>query len=428
MDAAMCSFADTLSRVEAAQLRLLVSLMGRSAPGLDRSTPRLDAAAAVPMAGAVTGAGRDAMLGFLVSMLLRNRGSTRDVPPPGLSGACLHLPSSVHLLSTFQPLHTCHMVILILILCWALSLYVTWHLPASWWQATAFFLQWHLRQSLQLISMNAILRAPYQCMLHPKSDDRCASPAAADPTLLISIFFALLRLLRPSLDHTITFPTAAIFVKGAWRGDADPLGDLPRLGGVVTHLLREVPVPASQQGLLTLAGVLPVPDHTDVGGTAGRSGSGGGGDVGAGAAGVGGATAFAATAATAAAVGAAGGVAGGLSGAGEVVQGGAGSPHTTHHTETLGDSSWWEDEEDDEEAARQQEDGVAGEARRARAAALASSQQQGAVPQLPPAMFPELLNTMLMLYSWRVGMSIRTVSTLLRGLYVVCGLCTGVSG
>ena len=37
--------------------------------------------------------------------------------------------------------------------------------------------------------------------------------AAADPTLLISVFSALLRMLRPALTHVVSLPVGDLFVK-----------------------------------------------------------------------------------------------------------------------------------------------------------------------------------------------------------------------
>lgn len=77
--AATEGFASTLGRVEGAQAALLAGLIGAHAPGLG-------------MGGAGAGAGGrqggDALLCFLRALLARNRGSTRDIPPAGLSGGC----------------------------------------------------------------------------------------------------------------------------------------------------------------------------------------------------------------------------------------------------------------------------------------------------------------------------------------------------
>ncbi|KAL6749414.1 hypothetical protein V8C86DRAFT_3032013, partial [Haematococcus lacustris] len=56
-------------------------------------------------------------------------------------------------------------------------------------------------------------------------------PGLSDPTLLIAVFFALLRLLRPVLPAMNTFPAGDLFVKNTWRGESDLVNDLPRLGG-----------------------------------------------------------------------------------------------------------------------------------------------------------------------------------------------------
>lgn len=56
------------AQVEARQACVLAGLAGRPAPGLDPSGTE------------------DALLTFLRGIVLRNRGATRDVPPPGLSG------------------------------------------------------------------------------------------------------------------------------------------------------------------------------------------------------------------------------------------------------------------------------------------------------------------------------------------------------
>jgi len=59
------------SQVETCQVCIVAWLAGRAATGLDPS------------------AREDALLTFLRGLVLRNRGATRDVPPPGLSGVCV---------------------------------------------------------------------------------------------------------------------------------------------------------------------------------------------------------------------------------------------------------------------------------------------------------------------------------------------------
>mmetsp|Transcript_9175 Transcript_9175/g.23221 ORF Transcript_9175/g.23221 Transcript_9175/m.23221 type:complete len:1032 (-) Transcript_9175:342-3437(-) len=149
MEEAMAKFSATLAKVESRQVCIVAWLAGRSATGLDPS------------------AREDALLTFLRGLVLKNRGATRDVPPPGLS----------------------------------------------------------------------------------------------DPTVLISVFSALLRLLRPALAHTTSLPAGDMFVKNTSRGDADPSNELTRLGGIVSHLKREHPLSPQELEPLWLApSELPPPD------------------------------------------------------------------------------------------------------------------------------------------------------------------------
>ncbi|MEW5299631.1 MAG: hypothetical protein WDW36_002626 [Sanguina aurantia] len=67
-------------------------------------------------------------------------------------------------------------------------------------------------------------------------------PGLSDQSVLISTFFVLLRFLQSALYSLDSCPVGGLFVKTAWKGDAEPVNDLGRLGGVVTHLAREVTI------------------------------------------------------------------------------------------------------------------------------------------------------------------------------------------
>jgi hypothetical protein len=77
-------------------------------------------------------------------------------------------------------------------------------------------------------------------------------PGLSDPTVLMSAFFCVLRLLTPALEDAMmrqsgplaAFPAARLLASTGTSAaeDAPPLDDAPRLGGVLSHLAREHPL------------------------------------------------------------------------------------------------------------------------------------------------------------------------------------------
>mmetsp|Transcript_34159 Transcript_34159/g.87346 ORF Transcript_34159/g.87346 Transcript_34159/m.87346 type:complete len:796 (-) Transcript_34159:86-2473(-) len=82
-------------------------------------------------------------------------------------------------------------------------------------------------------------------------------PGLSDNSVLLSAYFVLLRMLKPHLDVApsaasglATFPARELFLRGAQPGESNMYADLPRLGGTLGHLLKELPVPVGELGLL----------------------------------------------------------------------------------------------------------------------------------------------------------------------------------
>jgi hypothetical protein len=75
-------------------------------------------------------------------------------------------------------------------------------------------------------------------------------PGLSEPTVLMSAFFGLLQLLQPALHAAAeggvgplaAFPAAELFAGVGPAAEAEAVFNMPRLGGVVTHLAREHPV------------------------------------------------------------------------------------------------------------------------------------------------------------------------------------------
>ncbi|KAG1678277.1 hypothetical protein FOA52_013898 [Chlamydomonas sp. UWO 241] len=75
---------------------------------------------------------------------------------------------------------------------------------------------------------------------------RDVQPAGlSDPNVLLSVWFVLMRLLNGVLPGVGQFPADDMFVRASQRGSIDPTNDLPRLGGLLSYLLRESPVGAA---------------------------------------------------------------------------------------------------------------------------------------------------------------------------------------
>lgn len=80
-------------------------------------------------------------------------------------------------------------------------------------------------------------------------------PGLSEPTVLMSAFFGLLQLLQPALQAACegntgplaAFPAAELFAGVGPAAEAEPVFNMPRLGGVVTHLAREHPVGALEK-------------------------------------------------------------------------------------------------------------------------------------------------------------------------------------
>jgi hypothetical protein len=80
-------------------------------------------------------------------------------------------------------------------------------------------------------------------------------PGLSEPTVLMSAFFGLLQLLQPALQSACehgsgplaAFPAAELFAGVGPAAEAEPVFNMPRLGGVVTHLAREHPVSAVEK-------------------------------------------------------------------------------------------------------------------------------------------------------------------------------------
>jgi Kip1 ubiquitination-promoting complex protein 1 len=80
-------------------------------------------------------------------------------------------------------------------------------------------------------------------------------PGLSEPTVLMSAFFGLLQLLQPALQAACegntgplaSFPAAELFAGVGPAAEAEPVFNMPRLGGVVTHLAREHPVSALEK-------------------------------------------------------------------------------------------------------------------------------------------------------------------------------------
>lgn len=75
-------------------------------------------------------------------------------------------------------------------------------------------------------------------------------PGLSEPTVLMTAFFGLLRLLQPALyaaqewgaGPLAAFPAAELLAGAGPAAEALPVFDVPRLGGVVSHLVREHPI------------------------------------------------------------------------------------------------------------------------------------------------------------------------------------------
>jgi len=84
-------------------------------------------------------------------------------------------------------------------------------------------------------------------------------PGLSEPTVLMSAFFALLQMLQPALQAACdsssgssgsggssgplaAFPVGELFAGVGAAAEAEPVFNMPRLGGVVTHLAREHPI------------------------------------------------------------------------------------------------------------------------------------------------------------------------------------------
>lgn len=80
-------------------------------------------------------------------------------------------------------------------------------------------------------------------------------PGLSEPTVLMSAFFGLLQLLQPALQAACesnggplaAFPAAELFAGVGPAAEAEPVFNMPRLGGVVTHLAREHPISAAEK-------------------------------------------------------------------------------------------------------------------------------------------------------------------------------------
>lgn len=80
-------------------------------------------------------------------------------------------------------------------------------------------------------------------------------PGLSEPTVLMSAFFGLLQMLQPALQAACdsgsgplaAFPAAELFAGVGPAAEAEPVFNMPRLGGVVTHLAREHAVSAAER-------------------------------------------------------------------------------------------------------------------------------------------------------------------------------------
>lgn len=80
-------------------------------------------------------------------------------------------------------------------------------------------------------------------------------PGLSDPTVLMTTFFGLLRLLQPALQAACefgagplaAFPAAEVLAARDAAAEASPVYDVPRLGGIVSHLAREHPLSTLEQ-------------------------------------------------------------------------------------------------------------------------------------------------------------------------------------
>jgi Kip1 ubiquitination-promoting complex protein 1 len=74
-------------------------------------------------------------------------------------------------------------------------------------------------------------------------------PGLSEPTVIMSTFFGLLRLLQPALHAAqeqgcgplAAFPAAELLAGSDASAEAQPVYDVPRLGGTISHLAREHP-------------------------------------------------------------------------------------------------------------------------------------------------------------------------------------------
>jgi Kip1 ubiquitination-promoting complex protein 1 len=74
-------------------------------------------------------------------------------------------------------------------------------------------------------------------------------PGLSEPTVIMSTFFGLLRLLQPALRAAqeqgtgplAAFPAAELLAGSGPSAEAEPVFDVPRLGGTIRHLAREHP-------------------------------------------------------------------------------------------------------------------------------------------------------------------------------------------
>jgi hypothetical protein len=80
-------------------------------------------------------------------------------------------------------------------------------------------------------------------------------PGLSEQTVLISLYFVLQRLLLPHMAGAAAsgsgplaaFPAHELFV-ASHSNDLHPLHDTPRVGGIMSHLLREVVVAREHRG------------------------------------------------------------------------------------------------------------------------------------------------------------------------------------
>lgn len=80
-------------------------------------------------------------------------------------------------------------------------------------------------------------------------------PGLSEPTVIMSTFFGLLQLLQPALRAAqeqgsgplAAFPAAELLAGSGPSAEAQPVFDVPRLGGTISHLAREHPTSQLEQ-------------------------------------------------------------------------------------------------------------------------------------------------------------------------------------